>query len=131
MVLGEEEPAGPWLSRIAMARLTESQTLAKLPHALSQWQFTGYITWKPIARQWLEQNLEGFTTRSVGEEMWRFFAAGGEIDEVRESRPEWSGHRFHYDFRIDIGGRFLYIETILMKDAPDDPTIHVVSIHDA
>jgi hypothetical protein len=130
-VLADEGLAGPLLQRNRIARLTDPQTPAKLQHALSQWQFTGYITWKPIARQWLEQNLEGFTTRSVGEEMWRFSAAGGEIDEVHESRPEWSGHRFHYDFRIDIGGRLLYIETIVVEDDPDDPTIHVVSIHDA
>jgi hypothetical protein len=33
--------------------------------------------------------------------MFRFFAAGGEIDQVRETRPHWSEHRFHYDFRMD------------------------------
>ena len=114
-----------------MARLTDPEILTKFQHVLSQWQFTGYITWKPIARQWLEQNLEGFTTRSVGEEMFRFFAAGGEIDQVRETRPRWSEHRFHYDFRMVIGGRLLYIETILVEDDPDDPTVYVVSIHDA
>ena len=114
-----------------MARLTDPEILAKFQHVLSQWRFTGCITWKPIARQWLEQNLEGLTTRFVGEEMFRFFSAGGEIDQVRETRPEWSEHQFHYDFRIDIGGRLLYIETILVEDDPDDPTIHVVSIHDA
>jgi hypothetical protein len=32
---------------------------------------------------------------------------------------------------MDIGGRFLYIETIHVEDDRDDPTIHVVSIHDA
>ncbi len=114
-----------------MAKPTDPETLAKLQHALSQWQFTGYITWKSTAREWLEQNLEGFTARSVGEEMFHFLAAGGEIDAVRETRPEWSENRFHYDFRIDIGDRFLYIETILVEDDPQDPTIHVVSIHDA
>jgi len=114
-----------------MARLTDAEILAKFQHALSNWQFTGYITWKPIARQWLEQNLEGLTARLIGDEMFRFFAAGGEIDQVRETRPEWSQHSFHYDFRIDIAGRLLYIETILVEDDPSDPTIHVVSIHDA
>jgi len=78
-----------------MARLTDPETLAKLKHALSQCQFTGYVTWKSIARQWLQQNLEGFTTRSVAEEMSHFVAAGGGVDQVRETRPEWSGHRFH------------------------------------
>jgi hypothetical protein len=114
-----------------MARLLNPEILAKFQHALSRWQFTGYITWKPVARQWLEENLEGFTTRSIGEEMFRFFAADGEIDQVPETRSQWSEHRFHYDFRTDIGGRLLYIETILVDDDPNDPTIHVVSIHDA
>lgn len=114
-----------------MARLTDPETLAKFQHALSQWQFTGYITWKAIARRWVEQNLEEWTTRSIGEEMFRFCAGGGEIDQVRETRPQWSEHRFHYDFRLEIGGRLLYIETILVEDEPDDSTIHVVSIHDA
>ena len=114
-----------------MARLTDAAILAKFQRALSQWRFTGYITWKSIARQWVEQNLEGLTTRSVAEEMFRHFEAGGEIDEVRETRPQWSEHRFHYDFRMEIGGRLLYIETILVEDDPDDSTIHVVSIHDA
>ena len=104
-----------------MARLTDPEILAKFQHALSQWRVTGYITWKPIAREWLEQNLEGLTARSVGEEMFRFFAAGGEIDQVRETRPQWSEHRFHYDFRMDIGGRLLYIETILVEDDPERP----------
>jgi hypothetical protein len=63
--------------------------------------------------------------------MFRFFASGGEIDQVRETRPQWSEHRFHYDFCLEAGGRLLYIETILVEDDPDDPTIHVVNIHDA
>lgn len=114
-----------------MARLTDPVILASFQHALSQWQFTGYITWKPVARAWVEQNLEGLTTRFLGEEMYRFFSSGGEIDQVRETRPEWREHRFHYDFRMTIGSRLLYIETILVDDDPDDPTVHVVSIHDA
>jgi hypothetical protein len=71
------------------------------------------------------------TTRAVGEEMFRYVEAGGPIDQVSETRPQWSEHRFHYDFRISISGRQVYIETILVEDDPEDPTIHVVSIHDA
>ena len=114
-----------------MTRLSDPETLAKFQHALSQWRFTGYVTWKPIARQWVEQNLEGFTTRSVAEEMFCFFAAGGDIHQIRETRPEWSEYRFHYDFRMEIGERLLYIETILVEDDPNDPAVYVVSIHDA
>ena len=114
-----------------MVWLTDPAILAKFQHALSQWKFTGYITWKPIARQWVEQNLEGWTTRSIAEEMSRFFDSGSKIDQTQETRREWNEHRFHYDFRIEIGGRLLYIETVLVEDDTDDPTIHIVSIHDA
>ena len=44
---------------------------------------------------------------------------------------EWSIWPFHYDFRFTLGGKQLYIETILQDDDPDDPTIQIVSIHDA
>jgi hypothetical protein len=47
----------PCCEGTAMARLTDSEILAKFQRVLSNWQFAGYITWKPIARQWLEQNL--------------------------------------------------------------------------
>lgn len=51
-----------------MARLTDPQILGKFRQALGQWNFTGYVTWKAIARQWVESNLEGWTTRSIGED---------------------------------------------------------------
>lgn len=79
----------------------------------------------------MERNLDGFTIRAVGEEMFRCFDAGGHIDQVRETRREWSDCRFHYDFRIPLADRLVYIETILVEDDPNDPTIHVVSVHDA
>ena len=44
---------------------------------------------------------------AVGEEMFRHFQARGDIDQIRETRPEWSEQRYHYDFRIEIGGRLL------------------------
>jgi hypothetical protein len=113
-----------------MAPLINREILAKFRHVLSEWNCTGYITWKPVARQWVEKNLEGFTTRAIDEELFRHVNAGGEIDQVKELRYEWRNFGFHYDFRIPIEGRLLYIETILIEDDPDDPTIHVVSIHD-
>ena len=113
-----------------MPPLTNAELLAKFRHALREWNCTGYITWKRVAREWVEKNLEGFTTRAIGEEMYRHAMTGGEIDHVKESREEWSDRRFHYDFRIPVEGRLLYIETVLIEDNPDDPMIHVVSIHD-
>jgi hypothetical protein len=56
---------------------------------------------------------------------------GGVIDQVPETRPEWSAWPFHYDFHLQLAGRDVYIETILKDDDPNDPTIRIVSIHDA
>jgi hypothetical protein len=114
-----------------MARLTDPAIVSRIRHALSQWHFTGYVTWKPVARAWVEENLEGWSTRAIAEEMFRFFEQGGEIDQTRETRPQWTQWPCHYDFRMEIGGRPLYIETVLVEDDADDPTLHVVSIHDA
>ena len=61
-------------------------------------------------------------------------AAGGEIDEVVETRPGWSEeYRFHYDLRIAIGGRSVYIETRLHYRLPivvDESWILVVNVHE-
>jgi hypothetical protein len=113
-----------------MAPLKDLDVLAKFRHALREWNCTGYITWKSVAREWVEENLDGVTTRAIGEEMFRHFSVGGDIDKIEESRAEWSDCRYHYDFRVAIEGRLLYIETLLIDDERDDPTIHVVSIHD-
>ncbi len=114
-----------------MAPLTDPEILAKFGHALRYWRFTGYVTWKAVARQWVEENLEGWSTRAIAEEVFRHFDAGGQIDQIRETRPEWTENRYHYDFRIQIGDQVIYIETLLVEDDANDPTVHVVSIHDA
>jgi hypothetical protein len=54
----------------------------------------------------------------------------GMIDQVPETRPEWLLWPYHYDFRLTLAGREVYIETILQDDDPNDPTVHIVSIHD-
>lgn len=114
-----------------MVPLADPVILAKFRHALEQWRFTGYVTWKAFARQWAERNLEGWTTRAIAEAIFQHVDVGGRIDQVRETRPEWTDDAYHYDFRIQIGNRLIYIETLLVEDDPSDPTVHVVSIHDA
>ena len=59
--------------------------------------------------------------------MHDFLAAGGVIDQTKETRPEWNLWPFHYDFRFTLAGRSVYIETILQDDDPNDPTIEIVS----
>ena len=64
--------------------------------------------------------------------MHEYVAAGGEIDEVRETRPEWLDYEFHYDLRFTIAGKPIYIETRLefrVPLVPDDSRIIVVYVH--
>jgi hypothetical protein len=114
-----------------MARLQDPVILAQYQSALANWRYTGYVEWKDIAQAWVRDNLPNWAPRAVAEEMYKFVHAGGEIDQVPERRPEWNDRDFHYDLRVPIAGRMLYIETVLVDDDPDDPTIFVVNIHDA
>src|SRR5438552_18258196 len=99
-----------------MAPLTDPQILASLRAVLNNWHVTDYITWKDLARDWVGKNLVDYTPRDVARLMCEHVETGGEIDQVRERRPEWTDRDFHYDFRIRIGDRLLYIETVLVDD---------------
>jgi hypothetical protein len=74
--------------------------------------------------------------RDVYEIMYQFVAAGGPIDEQVEPRPEYVSFNFHYDLRVKIENRLIYLETVLLcdnldnPDDPDDPPIVIVSSHD-
>ena len=114
-----------------MARLQDPEILARLLNALSNWRVTGYVVWKEIALEWLRDHLEGIEPREVARLLHEYVAAGGPVDQVKERRPEWSDYDFHYDLRLPVAGRLLYVETILLDDDPDDPLLRVVSIHDA
>lgn len=65
--------------------------------------------------------------------MCEYVKAGGKIDETRETRPEWSGrYEFHYDLRLMIQNKPVYIETRLHHRLPvraDESWILVVNIH--
>jgi hypothetical protein len=99
---------------------------------LKLWNVTGYITWKLTAAEFVYKELDGCTPRLVASLMHEHVEAGGEIDQVKETRPEWLEYEFHYDFRITVNGRRVYIETVfLMEDDLEDCTIRVVSMHDA
>ncbi|HUU94427.1 MAG TPA: hypothetical protein VM487_01710 [Phycisphaerae bacterium] len=116
-----------------MPPLTDPERLRHYREALKRWSCSGYVTWEPFARQWVRKNLAGFTPPEVSRLMWEHVQAGGEIDEVRERRPEWSEHKFHHDLRLKIAGRLVYVETRLLMDERDieHSTINVVNIHDA
>jgi hypothetical protein len=102
-----------------------------LQKVLGEWRYTGYVTAKEVARHWITSSLGGLDLKAVVKAMHDFLAAGGVIDQVRETRPEWKDWPFHYDFRLTLAGRSIYIETLLQDDDPSDPTVVIVSIHDA
>ena len=117
-----------------MAPLKDAQLYAAYRNALKNRGFVGYVNWTEVALRWIRGALDCPTADEIGEAMYEHVSAGGEIDQVPERRPEWVEHDFHYDLRIGIGGRRLYIESRLMFDDPadpDDPTILIANVHDA
>jgi hypothetical protein len=114
-----------------MAPLPDPQILAQFMAVLSNWNVTGYVTAKEIILDWIAENLKGHDLRSIAKLMHDHLQAGGRPDQVRERRPEYNDRDYHYDFRLPVAGRLVYIETILVDDDPTDPTIHIVSMHDA
>lgn len=117
-----------------MPRLTDPTRLAAYRDALGNWAVAGYIEFELTdeARRWMKRELDGVTLRQVGCFMCEHVAAGGEIDEVKETRPEWLDHEFHYDLRIAIQGKPVYIESRLNfrePFVPDESSIVVVNIH--
>ncbi len=115
-----------------MAPLTDPVRLNAYRNALRNWKYTGFVTWKEEAARWVRRELEGSPIKEIARLMHEYVEGGGEIDEQRETR-EWLEGEYHYDLRFPIGGRWIYIETLLSfedPEDPDDPTICVVSIHD-
>ena len=101
-------------------------------NALRNWNFRGYVRFKPLVEEWLANELPGYTLREVARQLHGHVEAGGEIDEQKERRPEYADFEFHYDLRVKIDDRRVYFETVLLcedADDPDDPVIVVVSVH--
>ncbi|HXG11392.1 MAG TPA: hypothetical protein VNK04_16680 [Gemmataceae bacterium] len=113
-----------------MPPLTDPTILAQFKIVLGNWNYTGYVTAKEVVLDWIARELGGLTLKDIAKIMHDHLQGGGVIDQVAEQRPEWSAWPFHYDFRVRLGNRNIYIETILQDDDPKDPTIHIVSIHD-
>ena len=113
-----------------MPILTDPSVVAQFRAVLANWKYTGYVTAKDLALDWIANNLVGLTLKDIAHALFAHLVGSGTIDCVPESRPEWKMFPFHYDFRLPLGSRFVYIETVLIDDDPTDPTIHIVSIHD-
>ena len=114
-----------------MTRLSDPGVLATFLEALKEWNCDGYIQWNRRAAEWLRRNLDGWSQKAVGQAMHDHVVSGGEIDQAKENYEGYrDAHPYHYDFRIPIAGRPLYIETVI-DDTSMGPTITIVNIKDA
>jgi hypothetical protein len=113
-----------------MAPVTNLTLLAHFRDALREWRCDGFVIWKRQAAQQLRDLLDSHTQKSIAKLMHEHAEAGGVIDQVRERRPEYaSRHEYHFDFRLSIDGRFVYLETTLDVTSTG-PIITIVSLHD-
>jgi hypothetical protein len=114
-----------------MAPLTDPTLIALIREALSEWKIVGFVVWKPLAREWLAKNLTGQTQESVTYLLHQHVDAGGIIDRQVETRElHRDRYREHFDFRLLIGGRKIYIESTLDQTSTG-PIVTIVNIHDA
>ena len=113
-----------------MPHLTDPVILAAFHATLSNWNVTDYVAGRQ-AMESRSKEMPHVPLKAVAKRMYEHLQAGGTIDQTPETPPEWNDRPFHYDFRLVIDGWHMYIETILVDDDPTDPTVHIVSMHDA
>ena len=80
-----------------MPRLTDPEKLHCYQNALSNWRYEGFLILTDVAFEWMNLNFENSSPRWLGKLMYDHVMAGGEIDQQRETRPEWDVHDYHYD----------------------------------
>lgn len=118
-----------------MAPLTDPARLRAYQDALSNWGVKDYIQFElsETSWNWIRRELENISLVEIGRLMHEYVTQGGDIDEVLETRPEWSGqYEFHYDLRFTIQDKPVYIETRLhcrLPLVPDESWILVVNVH--
>ena len=116
--------------------LIDPERLQAISDALGNWAYSGFIdlALTETALAYLVEQLEITTPKALGRLMFEYVHSGGTIDEVPETRANWIGKwACHYDFRLLINQRPVYVETRLRFNppfCPDEPSILVVNIHD-
>ncbi len=82
-----------------MARLTDSEILAKYKQALAEWAISGAVELDGRAPERSSIDaLEGVTVNDFKEALYRFVCIdGGEIDQIKEERDPWCKQwEYHY-----------------------------------
>ena len=83
-----------------MPPLEDPEFLKAIKAVLTNWYVTDYVTAKDEALEWAGKNLPEFRLKALAQLMNEHVCAGGVIDQVRETRPEWNDWPFHFDFRL-------------------------------
>ncbi len=100
--------------------------------ALSDWHGEVGVRFNKRSRDYVLGEL-GLTTTRVGELLHEYVKmTAGTPHEVRETREGYRGrYDFHYDLRLDIAGRRVYVETVLDEESRRQPPfIQVVNMKD-
>jgi len=107
-----------------MPALTDPELLTCYKNALANWRYEGYVVFTDLAQEWVRTNLPNRSSKDLGRLMQEYVAAGGEIDQQKETRPEWDAHEFHFDlaFPFKAGSftlrRVCFMMTLTMPMTP-------------
>ena len=113
-----------------MPPLMDAKIIAKFRTAFEE-RCSGGVRWKQVpAAEWVRKNLDGCSTQAIDCLILKHIASGGEISQVQETREGYRHLQYHYDFRIEIDGKRIYVETTL-ADVRMGPLVTVVNVHDA
>jgi hypothetical protein len=113
-----------------MPPLRDESTITRFRLAFEE-RNSGGVLWRANPGWWIRKNLDGCSTREIDCLIQDHIADGREIDQVVETREEYRhSHDYHYDFRIPVSGRLIYIETVL-DEIKMGPRVTIVSVHDA
>jgi hypothetical protein len=113
-----------------MPPLRGDALIAKFLEALREWKHDGYVDFNPRSVAWLRKNLPNCNQKTIARAMYLYVAKGGEINAAKENYEGYrDDHPHHYDYRVSIAGRPVYIETVF-DDKRMGPTITVVNIKD-
>jgi hypothetical protein len=111
-----------------MPQLDDAEIIRKLWLAFEEWN-SGGVLWKQLAAEWVRRNLEYVTQQAINERILQHIVSNGRIDQVNETREEYLHFEFHYDVRIPILDRTIYIEMVLTEHEMG-PVVTVVNVHD-
>lgn len=117
-----------------MPPLTNPEILACYRNAMTNRRVGGYVEFNERARRGMLEVLPGYTLAAFKEELYEFVVVNsGTISQTEETREQWREEwEFHYDIRLPLAGKRIYIETRLRycdPNDPDDPIILVVNVH--